>query len=69
MKARYKILIYPRPFKMKAQIRVVAPLCVLHNILGTFGEEEEVQKAATALAHKRGKDAEADDDEFVYNIT
>ena len=31
MKARFKILTHPCPFRMKSQVRVVAALCVLHK--------------------------------------
>jgi DDE superfamily endonuclease len=44
LKNRFKILNLPRAFKMEAQIRVVAVLCLLHNILIKIGEitEEEI---------------------------
>jgi DDE superfamily endonuclease len=40
LKARFKILTNPRSFKMEAQVRVVAALGVLHNILVNIREED-----------------------------
>jgi DDE superfamily endonuclease len=37
-KGRFKILTCPRAFKLEAQARIVAALCVLHNILVTIKE-------------------------------
>ena len=39
MKAKYKIFTRPRSFKLDAQVRVVAAICVLHNILSDINEE------------------------------
>lgn len=39
LKAKYKILTRPRSFKLAAQVRVVAAICVLHNILSDINEE------------------------------
>jgi hypothetical protein len=39
VKARFKILVRARKFKMRAQTRVVSALCVLHNILVNIREE------------------------------
>ncbi len=46
LKARFKILTVPRAFKMVAQVRVVAALCCLHNILVNireWGEDEDIE--------------------------
>ena len=68
MKARYKILTYPRPFQMKSQVRVVAALCVLHNILNDFNEDEECAAGGSALMDNHGG-ADGDEAEHVYNIS
>jgi hypothetical protein len=45
MKARFKILTQLRAFKMKAQARVVAALCIIHNVLVNIQEEEDLGEA------------------------
>lgn len=53
MKARFKLLRLARPFALKAQVRSVAALCVLFNILGAaigefdnddYDPEEDLEK-------------------------
>lgn len=67
MIARYMIHTYLRPFQMKAQVRVVAVLCVLYNILNDFDEEEDDTPANTRSAAPAEESAE-DDSEHIYNI-
>lgn len=43
-KNRFKILTKARPFKIQAQVRVVAALCVLHNILVNLREIEDMNE-------------------------
>ena len=71
MKAGYKILTHPRPFQMEPQVRVVAALCVLHNILNNFAEEEiDTSSAPGASASAAPAEEIADeDDEHIYNIS
>ena len=64
MKACYKILTYPRPFCMKAQVRVVAVLCVLHNILNNFDKDEKVTVTIVT-----SEEAGEEDANHVYNIS
>ena len=68
MKARYKILTYPRPFKMKSQVQVVAALCVLHNILNDFDEDAD-QDVDTPLSADNSARKEESAEEHVYNIS
>ena len=42
LKERFKILTLPRFFKMDSQVKVVAALCVLHNILVNITEEDDL---------------------------
>jgi hypothetical protein len=44
MKARFKILTLLRAFKMKAQAQVVAALCVMHNVLVSIQEENNLRE-------------------------
>ena len=46
LKERFKILTLPRFFKIDAQVKVAAALCVLHNILVSIREitEEDLQE-------------------------
>ena len=66
-KARFNILIYPPPFKMKSQVWVVAALCILHNILNDFDEEEGVAADNDTIAALEDEGAD-DDAEHIYNI-
>jgi len=68
MKARYKILTYPRPFAMQAQVRVIAALCVLHNILTYINGEEEDLQMQFESADEHNQDAE-EDQARAYNIS
>lgn len=66
LKNRFKILTSPRPFKMEAQIRIVAVLCLLHNILVKIGEvtEEELESEdyEDETADGDGDDVDMSDD-------
>lgn len=68
MKARYKIITYPRPFRMKSQVRVVAALCVLHNILDDFNEEEDSAVDNAPIAAPEDESA-SDVSDHIYSIS
>ena len=68
IKALYKTLTYPRPFKMKAQVRAVAALCVLHNILNNF-DKDKIDTIADALGATPAEEIAKEDGKHVYNIS
>ena len=49
-------------------MRVVAALCVRHNILNNFDKEEQVAADESAIAALENKSA-GDDAEHIYNIS
>lgn len=68
LKARYKILTYPRPFKIQSRVRVVIAVSTLYNIFSYFDKEESEPEDNIAIVEDDSCDMDKEL-ERAYNIS
>lgn len=61
LKAKFKILLNPRPFKLPTQVRVVSAICILYNILVSIQEEGILEEDEAGQEEGEGEEEEVID--------